>query len=707
MPGDSELKPYTLPALVFKPVPNNYIDPNLHFAPPVVSTVKASQAQGLAGIAQALAKLPDLMLANYEKGKQIGVEDTARQAIQDKLDSGDLTGMALNMTPTGVNVSMGSTTDPTLLGYQRDTAKARADLEKYKASVAAAGANRYKSIVDAINNGQSPTVPPLPGYDEPTAGMDGGTLSNLNIPDRYSFDPNTGAFVSTGSTFGGIKDATSPIVTKQPDGTTVSSYADNGLFGHGGSSIWIKDPTAEANGPTPAGWRQATEDEIAELRKNPSDPRFMDSQERYVAFPKAMYDSGAVRPGDPVQMMTVNPDGTQNWATAYARDIGPRGNLPSRRGWDGSPQLLKDLKIGTDDPAYIYFPNTEAAAGLIAGGKSKLPKSSDLSGMPQGQGGAAGEPPLMPNQPAQGVAATNKPAAAKDNYVDPVTGNAYIKQPDGSYMVIDPTGRATKQKGVNAQQVPTKIKEDAVALGVWHDGMTTEQAQNALESIQNAQAVIPPSKLPVAEKMATFIVNHPALKDVPKIMEAHQAIQAGLDNPDAGGFSDMALIEGFQRMVNPGATVRTQTMENMKQAAGWLQQLDPSYQWDKAVQGDKFSPEARARLKTLADKIFADKMSSVQPQLQGLKSLAQTYGIRNPDRFVNNVFTLAPLYGVNPQPGAPGSAPTAPGAAPAATAPNAKAQEAIKWLNGPEAAKPENAEKAAKIRAILKSQGLL
>lgn len=269
----------------------------------------------------------------------------------------------------------------------------------------------------------------------------------------------------------------------------------------------------------------------------------------------------------------------------------------------------------------------------------------------------------------------------KDAEIDS-EGNLHITKfvPPG----VDPNDRSS-----------AALKTEAARMGIDTTKMTAGQIAKAMEEKQITEGVIPPHLLPQAGQLARLIVGHPSLKHYPTIREAKEAVDAGLANPDTGGFSDMALVEGFQRMVNPGATVRSQTIQSMMDAAGWLQKLDPTFQWSKAVQGDKFTGAARERIKKLADDIFDRATKNAKPQLNAMKKVAKSYGIANPDAFVDNVLVMSPLYDAGGEEVPSGTPHAQPSGLSAADT------EAVAWVK----ANPTN-PLAAQIKASLQARGI-
>lgn len=264
-----------------------------------------------------------------------------------------------------------------------------------------------------------------------------------------------------------------------------------------------------------------------------------------------------------------------------------------------------------------------------------------LTNIPNSEAGAAGKGAPVPI--ARSVETGDGP---KHVVEDPYTHVLTITGADGAQFQIRPDkpNEMIPVKAASSASVPALLRAEAVRMGVWKDGMTSEQLGKAMEDKQIETGIIPPHLLPQATALARLVTQHPTLKHYPVIREAKETVDAGLANPDAGGFGDMAIVEGFQRMVNPGATVRTQTMQQMMKSAGLGQYTDLGFLMDHFKQGDKFAPEVRQRLKKLSGDIYERATKNAAPQLKALGNIAKSYGIANPEAFVNNVMIMSPIY---------------------------------------------------------------
>lgn len=199
------------------------------------------------------------------------------------------------------------------------------------------------------------------------------------------------------------------------------------------------------------------------------------------------------------------------------------------------------------------------------------------------------------------------------------------------------------QQAAKANQPPADIKSELVRMNKWRDGMTLEQAAQARDEGYIESGMIPEKYQGAATKLMGQVQHNPILSSFAKQKEAYDTMRSSIEHPESGGFGDMGLIEGFQRLVNPGATVRQATMANMQSAAGWLQQLDPHFQWTKAHDGSKLNDAARQRLMQLAEAEFAKSQRTAGRELASKRNLARMLGVppSMTDNFVNSILTYA------------------------------------------------------------------
>jgi hypothetical protein len=118
------------------------------------------------------------------------------------------------------------------------------------------------------------------------------------------------------------------------------------------------------------------------------------------------------------------------------------------------------------------------------------------------------------------------------------------------------------------------------ALGV---GMSNKQMSNALQ-------------------LANSLKAHPAYADMSDIHTGWMGVQAGLKQ--ANGFGDVTAINAFQRMVDPGATVREGDVALLQSAASFKDKLLSTYPLEKLRTGAKLPEAVREQMRQVAEHLY-------------------------------------------------------------------------------------------------------
>jgi len=103
-----------------------------------------------------------------------------------------------------------------------------------------------------------------------------------------------------------------------------------------------------------------------------------------------------------------------------------------------------------------------------------------------------------------------------------------------------------------------------------------------------------------------------------RVKAAHASLLTG-----GKGISDVALINGFMRMIDPGGVVRPSDIENIMMAKGVSERIAVRLQNWK--QGDVLSPEARAELVGTAELLYANAEADAVVLMADLQKRARLY----------------------------------------------------------------------------------
>lgn len=227
-----------------------------------------------------------------------------------------------------------------------------------------------------------------------------------------------------------------------------------------------------------------------------------------------------------------------------------------------------------------------------------------------------------------------------------------------------------------AEALPATIKTEMAESGYNPFGKTAKAALDEWQTKLLDSGVIPKHLIPAAQRVQQRAENSRVVRDYAIAIGAKSTIDSAVENPDTEGFGDMAIIEGFQRMVNPGAVVRVSTIDQMQQAVGLLQKYNPFFVWDRITDGVKLTDEARGRIKKLADIEYAKLKTHADVRLRGIKKELEVYGVSPAavEKLTENALAQMDITD-----GGATAAPagTTPGAAPAALPPGASGAQRV------------------------------
>jgi murein DD-endopeptidase MepM/ murein hydrolase activator NlpD len=98
----------------------------------------------------------------------------------------------------------------------------------------------------------------------------------------------------------------------------------------------------------------------------------------------------------------------------------------------------------------------------------------------------------------------------------------------------------------------------------------------------------------------------------------------------ATGFDDIAAINAFQRMVDPGATVREGDVTLLQTSIPFLERVSPTFRWSQFQKGDKLPVEIRQSLQRVAKELYNTKARNINgTSIKALKDRAEASGIDN------------------------------------------------------------------------------
>lgn len=110
-----------------------------------------------------------------------------------------------------------------------------------------------------------------------------------------------------------------------------------------------------------------------------------------------------------------------------------------------------------------------------------------------------------------------------------------------------------------------------------------------------------PQQFSAMMQMSNAVKSHPMYVDMLDIDTGLSNVSTGLKQKN--GFGDITAINGFQRMVDPGATVRSEDVVLIQSASGMLQKVLSEYPLEKLKSGAQLPQQVRDWLQTTAKEL--------------------------------------------------------------------------------------------------------
>lgn len=159
-----------------------------------------------------------------------------------------------------------------------------------------------------------------------------------------------------------------------------------------------------------------------------------------------------------------------------------------------------------------------------------------------------------------------------------------------------------------------------------------------------------------AIQLANSLKSHPAYTDMLDIDTGMRGVEVGLSQRN--GFGDIAAINAFQRMIDPGATVREGDVALMQTAAAFLSKIFSTYPIDRLQKGDQLPEATRQQMLKAARQLHTVRAKNYNEMVGNqYRQLADRVGV--PFEMIGRDFQVG---AESPQPSSPSatSVPTTP-----------------------------------------------
>lgn len=163
-----------------------------------------------------------------------------------------------------------------------------------------------------------------------------------------------------------------------------------------------------------------------------------------------------------------------------------------------------------------------------------------------------------------------------------------------------------------------------------------EKAQAEAKAAASAP-LLSKDQIAVYDKLASNVQQNPLIKNAIDAKSSFEIVNTSLS--EGSGFGDIAAINAFQRMVDPGVAVKEGDVALLQTAIPRLRRLGLTVQ--NLVEGDRLTPEARNQIKNLSSNLAKTRLQSAQESISDLRETAKDAGI-NPDRIIRELKVEVP-----------------------------------------------------------------
>lgn len=205
---------------------------------------------------------------------------------------------------------------------------------------------------------------------------------------------------------------------------------------------------------------------------------------------------------------------------------------------------------------------------------------------------------------------------------------AAIAQNPARYHDLTPTIQAALLPELSRRQIEIPAKPVDPTLQAIRDMQLDNLSREA-------QAELTPRQTGIAMQLASGLKSHPAYMDMQDIDTGLYGVETGLAQEN--GFGDIAAINAFQRMIDPGATVREGDVALMQSASAMAAKVLTDYPIEKLRTGAKLPTQTRQAMLKVAKELHAVRSKNYNDTIGNqYKALAKASNI--PFQYVGSDF---------------------------------------------------------------------
>lgn len=631
-----------LPGIVFQP-----IHPSAYF--------REIQPSPIGGIAAGMAALPEHVMKAYQEGRQMQTQTN----LQKKLDSGEY-------TPDNAEISYGpngAVVKP-LSGVEINLKKAEANrynamAEMYKGGGTPAARN-HNSAVEAAGFGPQASTGPLSGS------LDGEAQETdaNGVPIAQS-----GYTPATGTTFATPKD--------------LEDFKKNGSFatGDNGKGYWGDDTTADV--PYVALPEHELQKQFGDNWKDVARGHPVSVQYGGKTIEAKIGDVGGrgidLNPAAASALGVKDPDNFKDRLNYKLGAIKPAGADAIESAAANVGQQLTNLppsEVAASNDGNVPFanlpdPSKQPPAGSVnvARPSAAFDRSTGTLYQPLGTEGITKVSTPEGKGNVDLLKGTSDEMLNKYGIDSKALANMTPEQKNQAVIAATMNSRGTGKMSpaLAAQMPPDKF---AQAITVSENPMKPDQikdlkryrinpthetglplnADQAAEAIGQHEAdnqLLNPDQSKEMDKVVSMMGKDPDIKNAAQVVSAHNAIQSSIDTGELNNATAMAIMDGYNRLINPKAAVRPMMVKMLsdgqtlrQKADSWMQNIKDALQNNaestNGVATTKLTPETAKQLTDLSQLIFKNDMEQTKGALEPIKDIARMKGV--PDWAVDKAF---------------------------------------------------------------------
>lgn len=187
--------------------------------------------------------------------------------------------------------------------------------------------------------------------------------------------------------------------------------------------------------------------------------------------------------------------------------------------------------------------------------------------------------------------------------------------------------------------------EDAEETASLRSDVTKFVNKKLKEGYKSNYPVLTETQLKLVDTISDDINKDKETSDIKIIKGGYNtvtAIYGSQDKIDAGtGFDDVAAINSFQRIIDPGVSVREGDITILQSSVPMLERVDPDFRWSAFTKGDKLPIDTRNSLVRVAREIY-NRKAEVYNEGAGARFKERAEASNIPFSLVGDEF---PIYG--------------------------------------------------------------